>query len=106
LIGSARRCLASLHARYDQYPDDRWLASLIAELQQGSPEFRTWWPEHEIVLDCGSRYEIDHPLVGYLALHPTVFPIPEQPGLQMIVYTPLDAETTTRLKTLSRERQS
>jgi transcriptional regulator with XRE-family HTH domain len=101
----ARRCLASLHARHDQYPDDRWLASLIAELQQGSSEFRAWWPEHEIVLDCGSRYEINHPLVGRLVLHPTVFPIPEQPGLQMIVYTPLDADTATRLKALSRERQ-
>jgi transcriptional regulator with XRE-family HTH domain len=88
----ARRCLASLHARYDQYPDDEWLSELIDELQEGSPEFRAWWPEHEIVLDCGSLYEINHPLVGHLALHPTVFPMPEQPDLQMIVYTPLEQE--------------
>jgi transcriptional regulator with XRE-family HTH domain len=90
----ARRCLASLHARYDQYPDDRWLSELITELQQASPEFRAWWPEHDIVLDCGNIYEINHPLVGYLALHPTVFPMPEQPELQMIVSTPLAGEDT------------
>jgi transcriptional regulator with XRE-family HTH domain len=97
----AWRCLASLHARYDQYPDDRWLTELIAELQQASPEFRAWWPEHEIVLDCGSIYEINHPLVGRLALHPTVFPMPEQPDLQMIVYTPLaQDDTTAKLRAL------
>lgn len=90
----ARRCLASLHARYDQSPDDRWLTELIAELQKASPEFRAWWPEHEIVLDCGSLFEINHPQVGRLALHPTVFPIPEQPDLQMILYTPLPQEDT------------
>ncbi len=90
----AWRCLASLHARHDQYPDDQWLNELIAELRQASPEFRAWWTEHEIVLDCSSLYEINHPLVGRLALHPTVFPMPEQPDLQMIVYTPLAQEDT------------
>lgn len=100
----AWRCLASLHARYDQHPNDQWLSELIAELQQESPEFRAWWPEHEIVLDCGGLYEINHPQVGYLVLHPTVFPMPEQPDLQMIVYTPLTQENTpAKLKALMTE---
>jgi transcriptional regulator with XRE-family HTH domain len=90
----ARRCLASLHARYDRYPNDRWLNELIAELQRDSPEFRAWWPEHEIVLDCGSLFEINHPQVGHLVFHQTLFPMPEQPDLQMVVYTPLAQEDT------------
>jgi transcriptional regulator with XRE-family HTH domain len=99
----ARSCLASLHARYDQHPDDQWLSELIAELQQESPEFRAWWPEHEIVLDCGSLCELNHPLVGHLVLHPTVFPMPEQPDLGMVVYTPLAQEdTTAKLQMLMR----
>lgn len=94
-------CLASLHARYDQYPDDQWLTELIAELQQASPEFRAWWPKHDIVLDCGSLYEINHPRVGRLALHPTAFPMPEQPDLQMIIYTPLaQVDTAAKLRAL------
>ena len=102
----ARRCIASLHARYDQYPDDRWLSELIAELQQASPEFRAWWPEHDIVLDCGSRYEINHPLVGHLVLHPTVFPMPEQSELQMIVCTPLaEEDTAAKLRALMTEEK-
>ncbi len=97
----ARRCLASLHARHDRYPDDRWLNELIAELQQASPEFRAWWPEHEIVLDCGSVYEINHPQVGRLALRQTSFPLPDQPGLQMVLYAPLAQEdTATKLRRL------
>jgi hypothetical protein len=103
----ARRCIASLRARYDCYPDDRWLAELIAELQEASPEFRAWWPEHNIVLDCGSICEINHPLVGRLVLHPTVFPMPEQPDLQMIVYTPLALEGTgDKLRVLMAGRES
>jgi transcriptional regulator with XRE-family HTH domain len=90
----ARGCVASLRARHDRYPDDRWLNELIAELQQASPEFRAWWPEHEIILDCRGLNEINHPQVGHLALHATVFPMPEQPDLQMVVYTPLPQEDT------------
>ncbi|QBD82703.1 XRE family transcriptional regulator [Ktedonosporobacter rubrisoli] len=97
----ARRCLASLHARYDRDPDDPWLNALIAELQQASPEFRAWWPEHEIVLGCGGLYEMNHPQIGYLVLHPTVFPMPEQPELQMVLYTPLaQNETVAKLQAL------
>ncbi|GHO51064.1 helix-turn-helix transcriptional regulator [Ktedonospora formicarum] len=100
----ARRCLASLHARYDRYPDDRWLNELITELQQDSPEFRAWWPEHEIILDCGSFFEVNHPQVGRLTFHQTLFPMPEQPELQMVVYTPLAQEDTpTKLKALMTE---
>lgn len=96
----ARRCLASLRTRYDRYPNDRWLHELVTELQQSSPEFRAWWSEYEIILDCGTLLEVNHPQVGRLALHPTVFPMPEQPNLQMIVYTPLEEETAARLQEL------
>lgn len=90
----ARSCLASLHAKYDQHPEDQQLQTLIVELQQGSLEFRAWWSEHEVQLGCGGLNEIQHPQVGRLALHSTVFPMPEQPNFQMVVYTPLDREDT------------
>ncbi len=90
----ARGCLAGLRARYDRRPDDPCLNALIAELQQGSPEFRAWWSEHEILLECTGLNEINHPQVGRLALYATLFPMPAQPELQMVVYTPLPQEDT------------
>lgn len=88
-----RACLASLHARHDRAPDDPWLNELIDDLQQASPEFRAWWPEHDVLLSCSSSInEINHPLVGRMALHITLFPMPEQPDLQMVVYMPLPQE--------------
>ncbi|GCE07463.1 helix-turn-helix transcriptional regulator [Dictyobacter aurantiacus] len=96
-----RACLASLHATYDRYPDDPWLNELIAELLRDSSEFRAWWSEHDIMLDCSGLNEINHPLVGRMALHSTVFPMPEQPELQMVVYTPLPQEdSAAKLRTL------
>jgi hypothetical protein len=97
----ARGCLAALHARYDRHPDDPWFNESIAELRASSPEFRVWWSEHDIVLDCGGLNEINHPQVGRLALHSTVFPMPEQPELQMVVYTPLaKVDTAVKLRVL------
>jgi transcriptional regulator with XRE-family HTH domain len=94
-------CLAYLHARYDRSPDDPWLNELITELQQSSPEFRAWWPQHDIVLSCnGQLNEINHPQFGRLTLHTTLFPVLEQPALQMVVYTPQNQQDTAILRTL------
>jgi len=35
------------HARYIDDPD---FAALISELEEGSPDFRAWWPRHELRL--------------------------------------------------------
>jgi transcriptional regulator with XRE-family HTH domain len=47
---AARQNIALLHARSDQSADDEWLRKLIADLRHGSPEFRAWWPLHDIRL--------------------------------------------------------
>jgi hypothetical protein len=85
----------------DQYPDDRWLTDLIADLQQASPEFRAWWPQHDILLTCNGSGEINHPLVGSLALQQTILAVPERPDWQMVVHTPLPkADTVAKLGVL------
>ena len=45
-------------------------------------------------LDCGSFFEVNHPQVGHLLFHQALFPMPEQPELHMIVYTPPAEEDT------------
>ncbi|HEY4386025.1 MAG TPA: helix-turn-helix transcriptional regulator [Ktedonobacteraceae bacterium] len=101
---AALSCIARFRAMSDQHPDDRWLAELIADLQQGSPEFRAWWPRHDILLTCDGSGEINHPLVGSLALQQTILAVPQRPDLQMVVHTPLPkTDTAAKLESLMRE---
>jgi transcriptional regulator with XRE-family HTH domain len=97
---TARRSVAFLRAKCDRYPTDTWLMDLVADLQQASPEFRNWWPLHDVLLDCQCRDEINHPLLGRLLFQPTIFSIPERPDWQMIVYTPLVEDTVVKIKGL------
>jgi transcriptional regulator with XRE-family HTH domain len=98
---SARQSVALLHAASDRYPDDVWLQELIADLKRASPEFRAWWPLHDILLMCGGKDAggINHPLVGRLMLRPTTLVLPERPDLQMVVQMPL-GDTEAKLRTL------
>lgn len=98
---TAQRSVAFLRGRYDTSPDDEWMTELIADLQQASPEFRIWWPEHEILLASNFLCESHHPHVGLLALQASTLVMPARPDLQIIVYTPLPkADTMAKLKTV------
>ncbi|QBD76012.1 transcriptional regulator [Ktedonosporobacter rubrisoli] len=100
---AARGCIARFRALSDQYPDDRWLAELIADLQEASPEFRAWWPRHDILLRCKGSSEIQHPLVGLLAFQQTMLAVPERSDWQMVVHTPLpQTDTAAKLDAIMR----
>jgi transcriptional regulator with XRE-family HTH domain len=100
---AARSCLARFRALSDQSPDDRWLAELIADLQRASPEFRAWWPQHDILLTCNGSGDITHPLVGSLVFQQTILAVPERPDWQMVIHTPLPkADTAAKLAALMR----
>jgi hypothetical protein len=102
---TARQSMAILRARSDQYADETGLRELIAELQQTSPEFRAWWPEHDILLTCRDFSTINHPLVGRLAFQPTKLVEPSLPDLGLVVHTPLPQEdTSAKLKALMAAR--
>lgn len=79
------------------YGDEAWVTELLADLSTSSPEFRAWWPEHEILLTCNSAGEIYHPLVGHLAFQITTLTVPQQPDWGMVVYTPLSQTDTLHL---------
>lgn len=100
---AARGCIAHLRALRDQHGDEAWVTELIADLSTSSPEFRNWWPEHEILLTCNSSSEFYHPLVGHLAFQITTLTVPQQPDWGMVVYTPLSqADTVAKLDALMR----
>jgi hypothetical protein len=100
---AALGCIAFLRALSDRSDDDRWLRELIADLQAESPEFRAWWPRHDILLNCNGSGKINHPLVGHLALQQTILVVPSRPDWQVIVFTPLpEGDTSAKLEALMR----
>jgi hypothetical protein len=44
----ARSSVAVLREAAGRHPRDRALQALVGELSVGSPEFRTWWAEHDV----------------------------------------------------------
>jgi hypothetical protein len=97
----ARGKLALFHATSDRCVKEAWFKALIAELQQISPEFRAWWPQHNIQATFIEQKELNHPIVGRLALQSSMFQVIDAPDLTMIIFTAADAEMDQKLRQLT-----
>ena len=95
--GIARKVLAEFRADSARYPGDPAFAALIDDLQRASPEFRVWWPRHDVRDPLDGRKEIEHPRVGRLTLEHTTLQVATAPDLKVMIYTPLE-EADTRVK--------
>lgn len=90
----AKRCIALFRFSSNQYIGEPWFTEFIDDLTYISPDFQEWWPQYDIQAPHGKRKTLNHPIVGQLVLQATTLLIPESPGLQLIVYTPLPEEDT------------
>src|SRR5690606_26166089 len=66
---NARVSVGVLREAAARHPRDTKLHALIGELSVASPEFRTWWAEHEVDTRCRGHKRFRHPVVGDLTLH-------------------------------------
>ena len=92
----ARHLLAQFRVSAGRYPGDPQLTELIDDLMVASPEFRAWWPDHEIQSGQEGRKALNHPQVGYMLFERLTFQLFDTPDLKVIVYTPLDDADTPR----------
>jgi hypothetical protein len=92
----ARQLLAQFRTSCARYPGDAQLAELIQDLQLASPEFRAWWPDHEVRGGQEGRKTLNHPQVGYLVFERLTFQVFDTPELKVTVYTPLEEAGTPR----------
>jgi transcriptional regulator with XRE-family HTH domain len=90
----AQRALASFRISIQRYIGEAWLTEMIADLKEVSPEFREWWPRHDVERCNMREMHLNHPHVGLLRLQTTSFQLADHPGLQMIVYTPVPGTDT------------
>jgi transcriptional regulator with XRE-family HTH domain len=65
----ARENVAILRHDAAQHPDDPELRELIGELSMASPEFRTWWAEHDVAVRNSGTKRYRHPVVGDMKIH-------------------------------------
>ena len=95
----ARTLLALFRMQSVHHLDDPWLTTMIEHLQQVSPEFRQWWPLHEVRQQRDRPITFSHPEVGRLVLQPITVLFAYDQKLSMRVLLPVP-ETDTAAKLL------
>lgn len=65
---NARVSVGVLREAAGRYPHDKRLHALIGELSVASPEFRSWWAEHDVEVRCRGPKRFHHPVVGELTM--------------------------------------
>jgi transcriptional regulator with XRE-family HTH domain len=92
LVGTLRAAMA-------QHTDDPLWTGLVQRLREASEEFDTIWRRHDVVSQALPLKDFTSP-VGDLHLQVTRFEVGESGSARMMVYSPRDAATRSRLRQL------
>lgn len=99
----ARTCVAAFRASYAVAVEDARMSEVVSLLEEASPEFRSWWPEHDLLDGPAQSLQVhDHPRVGRVAVENTLLHPATEPRLWLGVHTPADPESAERLARLRR----
>jgi len=82
----ARDTVHTLRSEAGRSPRDQQLTDLVGMLGSGSPEFVSWWAEHDVTFHVASRKKLHHPIVGDLDLSGEGLDLPSAPGLRLVTY--------------------
>lgn len=83
----ARDAAAMLRLEATRDPDDRALIELVGELSTRSELFRQRWASQDVRFHRSGLKRLRHPVVGLLDLDFEALKLPNEPGLQINVYT-------------------
>lgn len=98
--GTARNTLARFRAEHARRIGDPDFAALIEALEAASPDFRAWWPHHEVLTEQLGMKTIEHPELGTLRLHHIQSVPTSHPDLRLTQFAPVDATTRATLQAL------
>lgn len=104
----AQQAVRSFRTIYDRHAGELWFEQLLTDLEEASPEFRTWWSQHDIQQACDPVHEklLDHPQLGRLVLSSTTLVAPDAPTLQMIIFTARSQDTEAKLAAFGKAERS
>ncbi|MFE0027666.1 helix-turn-helix transcriptional regulator [Amycolatopsis sp. NPDC059021] len=83
---TAQATVANLRMAEGFAPGDPGLLRLVAELGDGSEEFRALWDSHQVRGKTLEPKQLVHPDVGPLTLTYQAFDVRDAPGQQLVVY--------------------
>lgn len=84
----ARRLVAEFRADTGKHAAQLPLAALIAELSQGSAEFRALWELQDVVSREGGQRRFQHPRAGELSFNQTTFHLAQRHDLKLVMLLP------------------
>lgn len=95
----ARIVIAEFNASISQQFDDPWLSDFVERIAARSPEFRKWSEEREVIARREAETYFLHQTAGLLHLERSIFQIPYDPSLSLVMFTPRPIDDTPeRLK--------
>ncbi|ALS00519.1 hypothetical protein ATZ33_03770 [Enterococcus silesiacus] len=92
----AKITLANFRRSFIQTINDEQFLSLIEQLSILSPEFNTWWSDHNIASEHELTKTIVHPQLGELIFEHTSYPLSDKDNLKMYVNLPKKDSTTEK----------
>ncbi|MCS7460465.1 helix-turn-helix transcriptional regulator [Paenibacillus doosanensis] len=90
----ARHRLAHFRALYGKFAGDPWWLEMIGELNKVSPEFRDWWPQHDVLNGPEGRKINVHPAAGRLVFDQISFAVLDAPHLTATINIPSQEDET------------
>ncbi len=83
----ARRMVSLFRAVHDLWPGDAAFASLVRRVEQGCPEFRSWWASHGVGAPTAGTKQFHHLTLGVLQYDYASFQAHDDLGLKLALYT-------------------
>lgn len=81
--------VAQFRTTYDLWAGDPAFTELVRRLRDGCPEFATWWERHDVRHPASGRKTLHHPVQGTLTFEHAGFQANDDPGLKLVIYTPV-----------------
>lgn len=89
--GEAQRMVAQFRATHDLWAGDPAFVALLRRLAEGCPEFAGWWERHDVGRPASGRKILHHPTRGRIVFDHASFQANDDPGLKLVIYTPVAA---------------
>jgi transcriptional regulator with XRE-family HTH domain len=84
-----RRLVSQFRLHCTDWPRDAAIAAVVERLRAASPRFASLWDAKDVAPFATTRRVFDHPTEGRIELDHHRLAVLDQPGLQLVVYTPV-----------------